>query len=62
MFTNLLFPRFVSSASFVVIRQSFGSSKISFILLASGRCHLFPPKGALVVAKPLFSFSKSGDD
>ena len=62
MFTHLLFPRFVSSANFVVIRQSFGSSKISFILLAGGRCHLFPPKGALVVATPLFSFSKSGDD
>ena len=55
-------PLFVSSASLVVMRQSFGSSKISFILLAGGRCHLFPPKGALVVATPLFSFSKSGDD
>ena len=55
-------PQFVSSASLVVMLQSFGSSKISFILLAGGRCHLFPPKGALVVATPLFSFSKSGDD
>ena len=55
-------PQFVSSVSLVVMLQSFGSSKISFILLAGGRCHLFPPKGALVVATPLFSFSKSGDD
>ena len=63
IFTHFLFPNlFLVLHSFVVMRQSFGSSKISFILLASGRCHLFPPKGTLVVATPLFSFSKSGDD